>query len=158
MTSDSPAFPANWTPFVHLRPIHWGDTDTARIAYTGRFSDFYLEAVESWFRDRLGTDWYAIALDEDLGTPFVHLEFDFKSPVTPREPLALRVLVTNFGRSSISFAVEARGANTGELRFTGASTSVFVRSSLLKSISIPAKYLGPIRHEHEMAKDLLAAK
>jgi acyl-CoA thioesterase FadM len=151
MTPRSPAPSADWTPFVHRRDIFWGDTDPAKIAYTGRFSDFVLEAIESFYRDRLGTDWFAITLDEDLGTPFVHLEFNFKSPVTPREPLAITVLVAKVGRSSVDYRLIARGANSGDVRFTAAATNVWVRQSAMKAISIPDKYRVVLEVEQAMA-------
>lgn len=127
-------------PFVHRRTITWGDTDPARMAYTGRFADFMLEAIEAWFRARLGTDWYRLNVDEGLGTPFVNLAMDFKSPVTPREDLDVGVRVARVGTSSLSFAVEAHGANTRRLCFTGSATCVFVDGQRLKPIPIPRKY------------------
>jgi len=158
MTSNTPSAQAKWTPFVHRRDIVWADTDPAKIAYTGRLSDFLLEAVESWYRDRLGTDWYAMTVDQDLGTPFVHMELDFKSPVTPREPLATTVLVTKFGRSSVSYSVRAHGVQTGVLRFTGAATNVWVRASTMKPIAIPETYRTVFESEAEMAAGLLGAE
>jgi acyl-CoA thioesterase FadM len=158
MTSNTLSAPANWTPFVHHRDIFWADIDPANIAYTGRLSDFLLQAIEIWYRDRLGTDWYAMTVDQDLGTPFVHMELDFKSPVTPREPLATTVLVTKFGRSSVSYSARAHGAQTGMLRFTGAATNVWVRASTMKPIAIPETYRAVFEHEAGMAKGLLDAE
>lgn len=158
MTVQSSAPSPDWAPFVHRRDIFWGDTDPAKIAYTGRFSDFLLEAIESFYRDRLGTDWYAITMDEDLGTPFVHMEFDFKSPVTPREPLAITVMVARSGRSSVDYRLVARGANSGVIRFTAAATNVWVRQSAMKAISIPEKYRVVIEREAEMAAALTKPK
>jgi acyl-CoA thioesterase FadM len=151
MTSDAPLPAAPWTPFVHRREIFWGDTDPAKIAYTGRFSDFLLEAIESFYRARLGTDWSRITFEEDLGTPFVSLAFEFKSPVTTREPLAITVLVEKFGRSSVSYSVNANGALTRELRFAGAATNVWVRASAMKPIAIPEKYRAVLEIEQTMA-------
>jgi acyl-CoA thioesterase FadM len=127
-------------PFVHRRTITWGDTDPARMAYTGRFPDFMLEAIEAWFRARLDTDWYRLNVDEGMGTPFVNLAMDFKSPVTPREAVDIAVRLARVGTSSLSFAVEAHGADTRRLCFTGTATCVFVDAKQLKPIPIPDKY------------------
>lgn len=156
MSNETLQPPSAWTPFVHRREIFWGDTDPARIAYTGRFSDFLLEAIESFYRARLGTDWTRMATEEDLGTPFVHLELDFKSPVTTREALAMTVLVEKAGRSSVSYAVAARGAETGDLRFTARATNVWVRSSALKPVSIPDAYAAILRREVAEAASRIA--
>jgi acyl-CoA thioesterase FadM len=136
-----------WTPFIHRRAIFWGDTDPARIAYTGRFSDFALEAIESFYRDRLKTDWSRMADEEDLGTPFAHLAFDFKSPVTTREPLAITVTVAKCGRASVDYVLHAHGAETGILRFIVRATNVWVRASQMKSISIPSPYRDVLLRE-----------
>jgi len=136
----SPGAAGDEPAFVHRRTISWGDTDPARMAYTGRFSDFMLEAIEAWFRARLDTDWYRLNIDEGMGTPFVSIAMDFKSPVTPREPLDIAVRVARVGTSSLSFAVEALGAETRRLCFTGSATCVFVDGQRLKPIPIPDKY------------------
>src|SRR5687767_3262902 len=95
-------------PFVHHRRVSWADTDAARIAYTGRFLDFAMEAIEAWWRERMGIDWYELNVDRGIGTPFVHVALDFRSPVTPRDTMAMTVMLTRLGGSSLRFAVIAR--------------------------------------------------
>jgi 4-hydroxybenzoyl-CoA thioesterase len=129
-----------WTPFVHRRIVVWGDTDPARIVYTGRFLDFMLEAIEALMRERIGADWYRMNVDEKVGTPFANVGLDFKSPVTPREPLDIRVLVARVGRSSVTFAVQGSGAESGVLKFTGSATSVFVTTVDGRPCDIPDGY------------------
>jgi acyl-CoA thioesterase FadM len=129
-----------WTPFVHRRIVVWGDTDPATIVYTGRFLDFMLEAIEALLRERVGTDWYRLNIDEKTGTPFVNVGLDFKSPVTPREPLDIRVLVARVGRSSVTFAIQGSGAESGVLKFTGSATFVFVTTADARPCDIPAAY------------------
>jgi 4-hydroxybenzoyl-CoA thioesterase len=145
----------DWTPYIYRREIFWGDTDPARIAYTGRFADFALEAIESFYRARLGTDWSRMAFEEDLGTPFAHLELDFKSPVTTKEPLAMTVIVARAGRSSVDYHVIARGAETGELRFTAKATNVWVQSAAIKPVPIPERYREIIDREIANGAELL---
>jgi acyl-CoA thioesterase FadM len=129
-----------WTPFVHRRIIVWGDTDPAAIVYTGRFLDFMLEAIEALMRERVGADWYRMNVDEKIGTPFVNVGLDFKNPVTPREPLDIRVLVARVGRSSVTFAVQGSGAESGVLKFTGSATFVFVTTMDGRPCDIPDAY------------------
>ena len=70
--------------FTHAIKVRWADCDPARIAYTGRIPNFALEAIEEWWGSQIGMDWYHGNIDRDIGTPFVHLSVDFRSPVTPR--------------------------------------------------------------------------
>ena len=73
-----------------------------------------MEAIEAWFRERIGIDWYELNLDRGVGTPFVHASLDFRSPVTPRDTLATTVLLARLGGSSLRFAVAgARGDEVG---------------------------------------------
>lgn len=127
-------------PFVLERRVTWGDVDTARIVYTGRFPDYVLEAIEAFFLDRFGVDWYRLNLDEGLGTPFVNLSLDFLHPVTPRDALAIEVGVSRLGRSSVSYAVVGRLAERGIECFRAAATCVFITAGRHASIPIPPRF------------------
>lgn len=95
-------------PFLHLRRVRWGDSDPARIAYTARFGDFAMEAIEAFFQDRLGAGFYELNLDHGIGTPFVRVELDFLSPLTPRDTLEMEVRLPKLGGSSAHFALTGR--------------------------------------------------
>ena len=111
--------------FEHVIRVGWGDCDPARIAYTARLPAFALEAIDAWWEDALdGDGWYQMELDRGLGTPFVSMRLDFRSPVTPRHRLVCRVWPTRLGETSITFAVEA--LQDGALCFEGRFTCVFM--------------------------------
>jgi 4-hydroxybenzoyl-CoA thioesterase len=126
-------------PFTYRREIFWGDTDTALIVYTGRFLDYSLEAIEAWFRATLGIDWYAMNVDLGIGTPYVHVDIDFVSPLTPRDVLEVRVHVASIGRSSLGFTVTGY-ANGERLSFRGTMVSAFVNIKTMAKIPIPDEY------------------
>jgi len=149
--ADEDATDGAWTPYAHRRVIGWGDVDPARIAYTGRFADFMMEAIEGWYRDRLDTDWYRLNLDEGCGTPFVQLSLAFKHPVTPREPIDVLVFIDRVGRTSLSFRIEAYNAESRILCFTGAATSVFVEAATMKPVPIPRRHREAIERERRQA-------
>lgn len=110
-------------PFVYRRTLFWGDTDTAQIAYTGKFVDFMLEAAESWMRAYLGTDWFVQTTEEKRGGPVVHLELDFMSPLTPKDTLNIEVRIERAGDSSITYGCTGYAAGR-RLCFRGKFTSV----------------------------------
>jgi 4-hydroxybenzoyl-CoA thioesterase len=147
-----PVPPHSASPFVARRRILWGDTDPARIVYTGRFSTFLLDAIENWYHERLGTDWYRLNLDENIGTPFVNVTLDFMSPVTPREDLALTVFVDRIGTTSLTFRVEAHGATTGRLNFVGRATQVFMDNEAGVKCPVPARFRAVLEHEAGLAR------
>jgi len=67
--------------FIHRIRVRWADCDPASIAYTGQIPRFALEAIEAWWEHHVDRDWYALNLDRNLGTPFVHMTLDFRSSV-----------------------------------------------------------------------------
>lgn len=126
-------------PFVHRIRIGWGDCDPARIAYTGRLPCFALEAIDAWWERHVGLDWFRFNIDRGVGTPFVHLDLDFRSPVTPRAPLDCTVALVRLGESSTGFRVEGR--QDGVLCFAGNFVSVFVDADSFVRMPVP----DPIR-------------
>lgn len=137
---------------MHHRRIAWWDTDAARIAYTARFPQFCMEAIEAWFIERLGTDWYALN-ESGRGTPFVHLSIDFRSPLTPRDALATTVALARAGGSSLEFRVTGR-AREGRLVFEGRFVCVFVATrgdTGHRPIPIPDEFRAAVDREAALA-------
>lgn len=124
-------------PFVHLRRVRWGDSDPARIAYTARFGDFAMEAIEAFFLDRLGAGFYELNLDHGIGTPFVRLEFDFLSPLTPRDTLETEVRLVKLGGSSAHFALTGRVGARVAFRARLISACVRLDGAAMKPIPWP---------------------
>ncbi len=136
-------------PYVHAVQIRFGDTDAAQIAYTGRFPQLALDAIDGWFRERLDTDWYRLNVDEQIGTPFVHLSVDMRSPLTPRDVLETTVLVAKAGNASLEFSVAGRvGAR---LSFEGRFVCVFVDLATGKPMRIPDRYRTAVTAEASLA-------
>jgi len=137
--------------FVHRRRISWGETDAARIAYTARFLDFAMEAIEAWFYDRLGQSFYEFNVDEGIGTPFVRVELDFRSPLTPRDVLETEVLLHRLGRSSLHIGVAGRVGK--RLAYEGRLVCAFVDvgSGRMRPIPVPEKYLSALQREAALA-------
>ena len=121
--------------FTHEITVTWADCDPAAIAFTGRIPYWALEAIDAFWRDVVGVDWYALNLDLNYGTPFVHMSLDFSAPVTPRHRLICRVVVERVGTTSISFRVT--GSQDGTDCFTGRFTSVFVISDQMRPTAPP---------------------
>ncbi len=94
------------TPYVQWRNIPFGDTDAAAIVYTPRFSDYCMEAVEIWFRDYVGVDWYRMNTEFGRGTPVVHMEITFKAPLIGNDRLGVVIRVVKMGRSTVTLDLE----------------------------------------------------
>lgn len=122
-------------PFIHDIRVGWADCDPALIAYTGRLPCFALEAIDAWWEEHIGYDWYRLNIDQNVGTPFVHLDLDFLSPVTPRHKLNCEVRLRRLGEKSITFQVIGR--QNGVDCFSGNFVSVFVVADAFKSRKAP---------------------
>jgi acyl-CoA thioesterase FadM len=129
-------------PFVHRIQVRWADCDPANIAYTGRIPALALEAIEAWWEHHTGLDWYRINLDRKIGTPFVHMSLDFRSPVTPRHPLECEVRLKKLGNHSITHVV--RAFQDGVLCFEGEFVAVVVDAGAMKPRSLPDDLLAAV--------------
>ena len=122
--------------FFHEIRVTWADCDPAKIAYTGRLPVMCLDAINAWWEAHLGGDgWYQMELDRNVGTTFVNLSMDFRSPVTPRHRLMCEVWPTRLGEKSITFQVVGR--QNGEECFAGSFTSVFIVADTFTSQPAP---------------------
>ena len=130
-------------PFVHRIRVRWADCDPAAIAYTGRIPGLALQAIEAWWEEHAGIDWYRMNLDQNLGTPFVAMRLDFRSPVTPRHMLDCEVVMTRLGNRSISHGV--KGYQDRKLCFEGEFTAVFVDARAFRTRTPPADMIRKIR-------------
>jgi 4-hydroxybenzoyl-CoA thioesterase len=134
--------------FVHRIRVRWSDCDPASIAYTGRIPGWALEAIDAWWEHHTGLDWYRINLDRKIGTPFVRMAMEFRSPVTPRHLLDCEVALKKLGNRSITHTV--RAFQGGVLCFEGEFVAVFVEGAvfiegaLMKARALPDDLVAAI--------------
>ncbi len=128
--------------FIHTRQVTWGDCDPAQIAYTGRIPNFGLEAIDAWWLHHTGFDWFRFQVERDFGTPFVHLDVDFRSPITPRHPLRSEVRLMHIGTTSLRFQVFGR--QNSKLSYEGNYVCVAARISTLAKVPVPDDLRGLI--------------
>lgn len=138
--------------FVWQRRVGFGDCDPAGIAYTGRIPDFALEAIDRFWEALLdGDNWFRMNLDQGIGTPFVHLDFDFTAPITARAPLDLTVRAASLGTSSIHFGVT--GGQNGTACFSARLICVTVRVPALETIPVPHRMRAALEARYPALQD-----
>jgi len=121
--------------YEHEIRVSWGDCDPAKIVYTGKLPAMALEAINGWWEQHLGDGWFQMEIDRNVGTPFVRLEMNFSSPVTPRHRLKCYVWPVRLGDTSIAFRVD--GEQDGKLCFSFRSVSVFIVADAFKKRQPP---------------------
>ncbi len=130
-------------PFIYKIRVGWADCDPAFIAYTAKIPGFALEAIDAWWERKIGYGWFQLNIDKNVGTPFVHMSLDFRSPITPRHELVCEVSLLKLGNSSLHFSV--KGRQDGVLCFEGEFVSVLVIAKTMKAQRPPAEILDKIK-------------
>lgn len=125
------------TPFTHEIRVGWGDCDPACIAYTANMPGWALASIDAWWEHVMGGQggWFHLEFDLGFGTPFVHLDLDFRAPITPRHSLICTVLPQRLGDKSITFQVNAH--QDGTLCFEGNFVCAFVNAGTMETRSVP---------------------
>ena len=126
--------------FIQERRVPWGDADPAGALYFAHVSRYCMEAIEQWFVERLGIDWYRINAERGIGTPMVRAEIDFKGPAGAGEVITVTVAVEKIGRSSLVRWVAGRVKEADRSCWLGRFTCVFMKASTRESIPIPDEY------------------
>lgn len=129
-------------PFIHPIRVGWADCDPALMAFTGRIPGFALEAIDAWWECYTDFDWFRLNVDRNIGTPFVHMEIDFESPVTPRHILECSVELINIGKTSFTHRVE--GHQDGVLCFVSKFVSVCIVADKMKPQTPPRDLMAAI--------------
>ncbi len=139
--------------FEYRRRIHWGDTDAAQIAYTGKFLQFAMEAMEGWFIHTFGLTWFEISTERGYGNPVVNCSLDFINPLTPKHELICTVLIEKVGRSSFTYKVLGKRSD-GIESFSASITAVWINCDTFKPVSIPPEYRDKIEAYAGICRDM----
>lgn len=124
-------------PFVQLRRVSFGDADPRGTLYFVSAARYCMDALEAWFIERLGVDWFHLTIERRIATPIVHSELDFQGAARPGETLSLQVQVTRLGNSSVGLLVCARTAQESRRCFECRMVCVFTDATTSRSIKFP---------------------
>lgn len=123
--------------FETRQKIMFQHCDPAGIVFYPRYVEMINAVVEDWFERGLDLPFAELVMERGEGVPTAHLEVSFKAPSRLGEELALSLLVTRIGSSSVTCGVEA--SCQGELRFTSSITLVHIDGQRMKSEPWPSE-------------------
>ncbi len=123
-------------PLVVRRHVKWGEIDYARVAYTGKFLDWVLEAAELWFQHTAGESWAQFNAKRGISLPTMGCSLDFHYLLRPDDRIDMTVLVERVGRSSHGLRIVARNQD-GVHCFDGGVTFATVDLAAAKSVPMP---------------------
>ena len=123
-------------PLTIRRRLDWSHGDAAQIGYTSRQMDLGLAAIECWWEQVLGLNWFDLR-QRNMGSPSVDARVEFYQPLEPGERTNIAVFVERIGRSSWNF--RADGFNDSGIKcFSTWQTAVLVdRVGIEKPTSTP---------------------
>ncbi len=86
-------------------PVRFRHCDPAGIVFTPRYFEMLTEAVEQFFTDHLGLDYYALISERRLGLGYAHASCEFLRPSRMGEVLEVAVLLSRLGGSSYAMTL-----------------------------------------------------
>lgn len=123
--------------FVTPYAVRFADVDNAGIFYYPRFFNAFHVAFEEWWERGVGRAYHLITGTDKIGFPAVHIECDFRKPVTFGDPMEIRVGVKRIGNTSVVFLYEIAHRGTGEVHCSAEITKAIVDMARWKPIPPP---------------------
>jgi len=123
--------------FVTPYAVRFADVDNAGIFYYPRFFHAFHVAFEKWWEEGVGRPYHVIIGTDKVGFPAVHIESDFRKPVTFGDPMEIRVSVTRIGRRSVVFRYVVAHRETGEVHAAADVTKAVVDMRSFRPMEIP---------------------
>lgn len=100
--------------FVTPYDVRFADVDNAGIFYYPRFFHAFHVAMEQWW-DSIGRPYHVVIQEDRIGFPAVHIDSDFKIPVTFGDPVDIHVGIARIGRTSVTIRYQFVNRETGDL-------------------------------------------
>ncbi|WP_025323904.1 acyl-CoA thioesterase [Deferrisoma camini] len=131
-------------PFRHRQKIRFRDTDCQGHVFNANYFAYFDDAVTDFLEVR-GVP-YPLVTERGHDMVLVRAECDFRSSAVLGEELEIRVRVERFGRTSMTFVLEATEVGSGRTVAEGREVYVVLDRTTGRSCPVP-----------EYLKDALAA-
>jgi 4-hydroxybenzoyl-CoA thioesterase len=133
--------------FRWQRKVEFAHCDFAGIVFTPRFVEMAHTAVENFYPEALGIDYYDLVRTQRVGLGYAHVGFDFLRTATLGDMLDFTVLVQRIGGASIRFLVLAHRDDTPIFR--AELVSVTTDLDRHRPIPIPPAIRGALERYQE---------
>lgn len=117
------------------RRVRFADVDAAGIVFYPRYFEMINACIEDWFETGLGHGFDAMIVKGHHAVPLAHIEVDFKAPSRLDDELALKLAVTDVGRSSFKLTITAW--HEDEVRMIARPVLVYIDSEKHAPVRIP---------------------
>lgn len=125
---------------VTERRVQWADADPAGQINAPRAFDYAAEAIEGFFRERLGITFLQLIEEHGLGAPTVHASCDYLCRLVEGREIRLALSVERIGTSSVTWRIEAETADTREPAFRARMISSIISMETRRAVPIPPPF------------------
>ena len=112
--------------YTSIQKIRFDDVDGAGIVYYPRFLHLCHAAFEDFFDAVAPFSYPDLIAVRRLGFPTVHIEADFKAPLSYGDTAVVTLGVTKIGTSSMTLRYEIRRKHDSALAFVATITTVLI--------------------------------
>ena len=112
--------------FTSVQKIRFDDVDGAGIVYYPRFLHLCHAAFEDFFDAAAPFSYPELIAGRRRGFPTVHIEADFKAPLSYGDVAIVSLAVARVGTSSVDTRYEIRRKRDSALAFTAVITTVYI--------------------------------
>jgi 4-hydroxybenzoyl-CoA thioesterase len=112
--------------YTSIQKIRFDDVDGAGIVYYPRYLHLCHAAFEDFFDAAAPFSYPALIADKRLGFPTVHIEADFKAPLSYGDTAVVTLGVNRIGTSSMTLGYEIRRKHDAVLAFSARITTVLM--------------------------------
>jgi len=128
------------TPYA----VRFADVDNAGIFYYPRFFHAFHVAFEQWWERDVGRPYHLVIGEDRVGFPAVHIECDFRKPVTFGPPWEIALGVKRMGKTSVVFRYEIHHGETDELHTAADITKAIVDMDTFRPMKPPETILAAL--------------
>lgn len=131
-------------PLVVMKRVRWADCDPAGVVYTGKFTEYLLTAVNYFFNELAGGNYFQWAKELDVATPCKGLNMEFHGALWPEDEFAMHCSVSAIREHSYDIRVEATQKD-GRRIFTGRFSPICISREVRKRVPIPPQMLDALQ-------------
>jgi 4-hydroxybenzoyl-CoA thioesterase len=122
--------------YTSVQKIRFDDVDGAGIVYYPRFLHLCHAAFEDFFDAAAPFSYPELISKKRLGFPTVHIDADFKAPLSYGDVAIVTLAVQEVGRSSVKTKYEIRRKRDSALSFDATITTVLIDLDTQKSLPL----------------------
>lgn len=123
--------------FVTPYHVRFADVDNAGIFYYPRFFHAFHVAFEEWWDRGAGRPYHKVIQEDKIGFPAVHIDTDFRIPVTFGDPVDIHVGMEKLGRTSAVFRFAFVHRESGATHCVARITNVCVDMDTFSPVEPP---------------------